>query len=85
MAIASTVQAFSYMQRNYVAMPDSVDSVPSNHNLIADALSRFGVPVKTEWELHPVIFQAITLQTGGKQIYQGAISYQSDCLKNYWM
>jgi hypothetical protein len=29
--------------------------------IIADALSRFRVPVKTEWELHPVIFQAITL------------------------
>jgi hypothetical protein len=87
--------------------------------------------VNTEWELHAVIFQAITLiwnrplidektkwwedviehpfpgdghcihrpsflvwdwrdkclqfviQTGGKQIYQGAIPYQSDSLKNY--
>ena len=39
----------------------TVRHVPSNHNLIADALSRFRVPVNTEWELHPVIFQAITL------------------------
>ena len=39
----------------------TVRHVPSNHNLIADALSRFRVPVNTEWELHSVIFQAITL------------------------
>jgi hypothetical protein len=39
----------------------TVRHVPGNQNLIADALSRFRVPVNTEWELHPVIFQAITL------------------------
>jgi hypothetical protein len=39
----------------------TVTHVPGNHNLIADALSRFRVPVNMEWELHPVIFQAITL------------------------
>jgi hypothetical protein len=32
-----------------------------SQNIIVDALSRFRVPVNTEWELHPVIFQAITL------------------------
>jgi hypothetical protein len=45
------------MQRNYVAMRH----IPGNQNIIADALSRFRVPVNTKWELHPVIFQAITL------------------------
>ena len=39
----------------------TVRHVPGNHNLIADALSRSRVPVNTEWELHPAIFQAITL------------------------
>jgi len=39
----------------------TVRHVPGNLNLIADALSRFRVPVNTKWELHPVIFQAITL------------------------
>jgi hypothetical protein len=39
----------------------TVRHVPGNLNLIADALSRFRVPVNTNWELHPVIFQAITL------------------------
>ena len=40
----------------------TVRHVPSNLNLIADALSsRFRVPVNTKRELHPVIFQAITL------------------------
>ena len=39
----------------------TVRHVPGNQNLIADALSRFGVPVNTEWKLHPVIFQAIAL------------------------
>ena len=39
----------------------TVRRVPGNQNIIADALSRFRVPVNTEWELHPVIFQAITL------------------------
>ena len=39
----------------------TVRHVPGNQNLIADALSRFHVPVNTEWELHPVNFQAITL------------------------
>jgi hypothetical protein len=32
-----------------------------------------------------VFWFGIVIQTGGKQIYQGAIPYQSDCLKNYWM
>jgi hypothetical protein len=40
----------------------TVRHVPGNHNLIANALSRFRVPVNTEWESHPAIFlQAITL------------------------
>jgi hypothetical protein len=39
----------------------TVRHVPGNHNLIADALSRSRVPVNTEWELHPAIFQPITL------------------------
>ena len=39
-------------------------NIPGNQNLIADALSRFRVPVNTKWELHPVIFQAITLIWG---------------------
>jgi hypothetical protein len=39
----------------------TVRHIPGNQNLIADALSRFRVPVNTKWELHPVIFQAITL------------------------
>jgi hypothetical protein len=39
----------------------TVRHVPGNQNLIADALSRFPVPVNTEWKLHPVIFQAIAL------------------------
>jgi hypothetical protein len=34
----------------------TVRHVPGNPNLIADALSRFCVPVNTVWELHPVIF-----------------------------
>jgi hypothetical protein len=39
----------------------TVRHVPGNHNLIANALSRFRVPVNTEWESHPAIFlQAIT-------------------------
>ena len=38
----------------------TVRHIPGNQNIIADALSRFRVPVNTEWELHPVIFQAIT-------------------------
>ena len=42
----------------------TVRHVPGNLNLIADALSRFRVPVNTKWELHPVIFQAITLIWG---------------------
>ena len=39
----------------------TVRHVPGNLNLIANALSRFHVPVNTNWELHPVIFQAIIL------------------------
>ena len=40
----------------------TVRHVPGNHNLIANALSRFRVPVNTEWESHPAFFlQAITL------------------------
>ena len=39
----------------------TVRHIPGNQNLIADALYRFRVPVNTEWELHPGIFQAITL------------------------
>ena len=39
----------------------TVRHVPGNLNLIADALSRFRVPVNTKSELHPLIFQAITL------------------------
>ena len=38
--------------------------IPGNQNLIADALSRFRVPVNTEWELQPVIYQASTLIWG---------------------
>jgi hypothetical protein len=39
----------------------TVRHIPGNQNQIADALTRFRVPVNTEWELHPVIFQTITL------------------------
>ena len=39
----------------------TVRHIPGNQNLIADALYRFRVPVNTEWEFHPGIFQAITL------------------------
>jgi hypothetical protein len=39
----------------------TVRHVPGNLNLIADALSLFRVPLNTNWELHPVIFQAIAL------------------------
>ena len=39
----------------------SVRHVPVNQNLIADTLSRFRVPVNTEWELYSMIFQAIDL------------------------
>jgi len=37
----------------------TVRHVPDN--LIAYVLSRWHVPVNTKWELHPVIFQVITL------------------------
>jgi hypothetical protein len=64
----SLLFSISSMKRNSVAMrqsPDSVDRetcpVPGNQNLIAGALSRSRVPVNTEWEFHPAIFQAITL------------------------
>jgi hypothetical protein len=36
------------------------------------------------WDWRDKYLQFV-IQTGGKQIYQGAIPYQSDCLKNYWM
>ena len=36
----------------------TVRHVPGNLNLIANALSRFRVPVNTNWELHPVIFSS---------------------------
>lgn len=39
----------------------SVKNVPVNQNLTADTLSQFHAPVNTEWELHSVIFQAVTL------------------------
>jgi hypothetical protein len=39
----------------------TVRHVLGNLNLIADALSRFRVPVNTKWELYAVIVQAITL------------------------
>jgi hypothetical protein len=39
----------------------TVRHIQGNPNLIADALSRFRVPVNTEWELQPVIYQASTL------------------------
>ncbi|VDI11184.1 Hypothetical predicted protein [Mytilus galloprovincialis] len=35
----------------------SVRHVPGSQNLLADALSRSRVPVNTEWEIHPSVFQ----------------------------
>ncbi|VDI20410.1 Hypothetical predicted protein [Mytilus galloprovincialis] len=37
-------------------------SVPGSQNLLADALSRSRVPVNTEWEIHPSVFQEIILR-----------------------
>ncbi|XP_071153579.1 uncharacterized protein [Mytilus edulis] len=39
----------------------SVRHVPGSQNLLADALSRSRVPVNTEWEIHPSVFQEIIL------------------------
>ena len=56
----------SSMQRNSVAMrqsPDSVDSetYPRQSESNSGCIISIRVPVNTKWELHPVIFQAITL------------------------
>ncbi|CAG2187227.1 unnamed protein product [Mytilus edulis] len=40
----------------------SVRHVPGSQNLLADALSRSRVPVNTEWEIHPSVFQEIILR-----------------------
>jgi hypothetical protein len=39
----------------------TVRHIQGNPNLLPDALSQFRVPVNTEWELQPVIYQASTL------------------------
>ncbi|VDI21141.1 Hypothetical predicted protein [Mytilus galloprovincialis] len=40
----------------------AVRHVPGSQNLLADALSRSRVPVNTEWEIHPSVFQEIILR-----------------------
>ncbi|VDI56241.1 Hypothetical predicted protein [Mytilus galloprovincialis] len=40
----------------------SVRHVPGSQNLLADDLSRSRVPVNTEWEIHPSVFQEIILR-----------------------
>jgi hypothetical protein len=54
------------MQRNYVALrqfPDSVDSETCPRQSESNSRCIISIPgaVNTEWELHPVIFQAIAL------------------------
>ena len=44
---------------NHLNTPLVVRHVPGKQNLVADALSRSCVPVNTEWELHPSVFQQI--------------------------
>jgi hypothetical protein len=62
----SLLFSVSSMQRNYVVMrqfPNSVDSetYPRQSESNSGCINSIRVPVNTEWELHPVIFQTITL------------------------
>ncbi|VDI53085.1 Hypothetical predicted protein [Mytilus galloprovincialis] len=50
----------SVSQSRYLIL--SVRHVPGSQNLLADALSRSRVPVNTEWEIHPSVFQEIILR-----------------------